>query len=223
MTSNVGAKVAPRRSLPKRLFWRFFDAVLVFLNRSIGRAWRTTCRPYAPTVMEHMRLLRIILWFHRFDSLGTHCGVGRRVRIYGPMRISMGDGSALFDEVLLIGNGRLTIGARSTVGYACVFGCADRIDIGNDVMISASCYVTDLDHTFASVGVPIAEQGVQTAAVVIEDDVWVGAHSIVLRGVRIGRGAVIGANSVVTRDVPAYTIAAGSPARVIKHRVRGEM
>ena len=209
---------ARRFSRSKQLFWRLFDGVLAGVNGTIGAVWRRACRPYSPAVVEHLRMLRIAFWFHRFDRLGTHCGIGRRVIINGPLRLSMGDHSALYDNVALVGNGEIRIGAGSTLGNNCVVACVERVDIGNNVMVAGYCYIVDQDHDFSSPHVPIAKQGVRSAPVVIDDDVWIGSHAVVLRGVHIGRGAVVGANSVVTSDVPEYSVVAGNPARVIRNR-----
>jgi acetyltransferase-like isoleucine patch superfamily enzyme len=202
----------------KRLFWWFFDGLLGLLNASLGRLWRATLRPYSANVLEHARLLRMLLWWYRFDSFGTHCCIGRGLRIYGPVKIDLGERCALFENVVISGCGRLRIGDRSSVGHDTVVICRERVEIGRDVMIAQFCYVTDVDHEFDVVDVPIKEQGLHIKPIIIGNDVWIGAHSIVLRGVRIGDGAVVGANSVVTRDVPANAIVAGSPARVIKYR-----
>ena len=76
--------------------------------------------------------------------------------------------------------------------------------------------VTGLNHNYADAEKLIDEQGVSTAPVTIEDDVWVGANAVILPGVTLGKHCVVAAGSVVSRSVPAYTICAGSPARIIK-------
>ena len=204
--------------MSKRLFWRLFDGALRGANGTFGEFWRRHCRQYSPMVVEHLRLLRIVFWFHRFDSLGTHCGIGRRVTINGPLRLSMGDYSALYDNVALIGSGTISLGSGTTLGNNCVVACVEKVQIGNNVMVAGYCYIVDQDHEFSTPDVPIAKQGVRAAPVIVDDDVWIGSHAVVLRGVHIGRGAVVGANSVVTSDVPAYSVVAGSPARVIRAR-----
>ncbi len=97
--------------------------------------------------------------------------------------------------------------------------CSKAITIGNNVMIGSGCLITDNDAHPLN-----AEKrrnvynykDVATLPVVIDDDVFIGTRSIILKGVTIGRGAVIGAGSVVTKDVPPFTIVAGNPAREIK-------
>lgn len=94
--------------------------------------------------------------------------------------------------------------------------------IGEYVQIAAFCYVGGTDHRTARVDIPMALQGLDArGGVTIEDDVWVGSHTLVKDGVTIGRGSIIGAFSLVNRDIPPYSVAYGCPARVRKHRVSG--
>ena len=94
----------------------------------------------------------------------------------------------------------------------------DRIDIGADVLIGDSVTIRDTGHIFADVDAPIISQGIDVRPVVIEDDVWIGHGATVLKGVRIGRGAVVAAGAVVTRNVEPYTVVGGVPARLIGRR-----
>lgn len=202
----------------KRLFWFVSDRVLRALNATAGALFRSTLRPISGNLEEHRRLLRFFLRFHHFDRFGTHVAMGARVRFFGPVRVFIGSHSALFDDVILSGVGEVHIGDRSTIGHNSVLVSRERIQIGNDCMLAAFCYVLDVDHEFADPDVPIPRQGLRVKPVIVGNDVWVGAGSFILRGVTIGDGAVVAANSVVTEDVPPYTVVAGSPARVIKAR-----
>jgi acetyltransferase-like isoleucine patch superfamily enzyme len=205
----------------KRLFWLAFDGLLFLLWGTLGRLWRRFVRPRSVTFVEVARLLRALRWFHRFDAMGTHCAFGRRVRIWGAVRIFLGERCALFDDVVVAGVGVLRVGDRSTIGAGTTVVCRERVEIGSDVMIASDCFITDCDHEFEARDVPISGQGLRVDPVVIGDDVWVGTQTVILRGVRIGDGAVIGANSFVIRDVPPYTVVAGNPARVVKTRRAG--
>ena len=94
---------------------------------------------------------------------------------------------------------------------------AERISIGNHVTIGANTTIVDTDfHPLEAQGRRLDASAGRSAAVVIEDEVFIGMSCLVLKGVTIGRGSVIGAGSVVTRDVPAGVIAAGNPARVVR-------
>lgn len=124
----------------------------------------------------------------------------------------------------------MTIGNNSFVGNS-VLICADSIQIGDDVLVSWGCTIIDNDlHslTWAERALDVREwrQGrkswddVTIAPIKIHDKAWIGFNAIILKGVSIGEGAVVGCGSVVTKDVPAYTVAAGNPARVLREIVR---
>jgi acetyltransferase-like isoleucine patch superfamily enzyme len=206
------------RGLGRDLFWKLYGGVLQVAHRSYGAAWRTWARPYIEPVISHGRLLRFIRYVHHFDSYGQRVVMGRDLRVWGTMKIHVGSESALFDRVHLIGVGELHLGDRSSLGHDTVVVVRDRVTIGKHVQVAAHCYITDVDHEFVESNLPIKDQGLHVAPIVIEDDVWIGAHTIILRGVTIGRGTVVGANSVVTKSLPANSICAGVPARVIRAR-----
>ena len=88
--------------------------------------------------------------------------------------------------------------------------------IGNHVNLAQGITVTALNHIFENSEKRIDEQGVSTSAVVIEDDIWIGANAVVLPGVTIGHHSVVAAGAVVTKDVPPHSLVAGIPAKVIK-------
>lgn len=93
----------------------------------------------------------------------------------------------------------------------------DNVTIGNHVKFGACVLITDTDaHPLDYMSRRISNNGTKSAPIVIEDDVWVGAHSIILKGVTIGARSIIGAGSVVTKSIPADCVAAGNPCRVIK-------
>lgn len=144
-------------------------------------------------------------------------------------------------------NGRIEIGERSTVAIGAIvqglvsIGCdssvqaycsivgggtvenpVGRISIGNGVRIATQVVMIGANHRFEDGGRPIHGQGLAYEPIVIEDDVWLAARVNVMAGVRIGRGCVIGAGAVVTKDVPPYSIAVGVPAKVIGSRLPGE-
>ena len=94
----------------------------------------------------------------------------------------------------------------------------DSVAVGDDVKIGACVLITDTDaHPMDYMARRTSNDGSKSAPIVIEDDVWVGAHSIILKGVTIGARSIIGAGSVVTKSIPADCVAAGNPCRVIKN------
>lgn len=111
--------------------------------------------------------------------------------------------------------GDVIIGSRSRIGLGnTIIG---PVRIGNDVNLAQGIVVSGLNHNYTDPSQTIISQGVTTAPITIEDDVWIGANAVILAGVTIGRHSVIAAGSVVTRDVPPLTLAGGCPARPLKH------
>jgi len=93
------------------------------------------------------------------------------------------------------------------------------VRIGNDVLMARDVIILTANHRFDDISMPIHAQGTEDyKPVVIEDDVWIGCRAIILPGVTIGKGSIIGAGAVVTKDVPPYSIVGGNPARVIRSR-----
>lgn len=114
--------------------------------------------------------------------------------------------------------GDLRIGDGTWIGQQCFFHAAGDLTIGANVGIGPGVKIITSYHAEAGRDVPILHAPVELAPVVIEDDADLGVGAIVLPGVTVGRGAQIGAGAVVTRDVPAYAVAAGNPARVLRER-----
>lgn len=157
-------------------------------------------------------------------SAPTSLVVEPRVAIVGGRRMAIASEVRLMMDCHLWATerGSIEIGPRTYVGSHTWIVANDLVQIGADVLIAPFCYIQDTDHGFADPSVLIASQPSESSPIIIEDDVWIGAHTVVTRGVRIGRGAIIGAGSVVTHDIAPFTIAAGSPARPIGQRKPGE-
>lgn len=90
------------------------------------------------------------------------------------------------------------------------------VTLGNKVVIGSGAQITGLTHNYEDITCPIADQGVTPCLTVIEDDVWIGGNTAINQGIRIGTHTIIGAGSVVTHDIPPYSVAVGNPARVIR-------
>ena len=112
----------------------------------------------------------------------------------------------------------LEVGDRSNIGPYAYIGASGGISIGDDVMMGPRVSMFAENHNFASTETPMREQGVSLGSIVIEDDCWLAANCVILSGVRIGRGSVVAAGSIVNKDVPPYSIVGGNPARVIRSR-----
>jgi acetyltransferase-like isoleucine patch superfamily enzyme len=114
--------------------------------------------------------------------------------------------------------GEIHIGDRTSIQPFAHIAAAATLRIGCSVLTGSRIFVTDHDHQFADLDTPIAYQPLVVEPVSVEDFVWLGENVVVLKGVTVGHHAVIGANSVVTTDIPPYAIAAGAPAKVVKFR-----
>ncbi len=136
--------------------------------------------------------------------------------------IRLGDGIHIRSGSVLNTGGepgaRVSIGEGTLINYGCAFLGSGGISIGKKVLISPGVVVTSFQHGFETAAEPIVDQKAKLAPVIIEDDVYLGSNVVVCPGVTIGKGAVIGAGSVVTHDIPAYSVAYGVPARIIRNR-----
>ncbi|MCH7407958.1 acyltransferase [Belliella sp. DSM 111904] len=112
----------------------------------------------------------------------------------------------------------LKVGNNSSIGPYSYIGCSGYIEIGDNVMMSPRVSIYAENHNFNDVDKPMIDQGVTRSFVKIEDDCWIAANSVILAGVTIGKGSIVAAGSVVTKDVPAYSIVGGNPAKIIKSR-----
>ncbi len=134
-------------------------------------------------------------------------------------RLEIGAQTLLEPHVWLTGPGaaRIRIGSGTFLNLAVMVAALELVEIGDHCMLANGCFVTDSNHRFDDPLRPVTWQGFTSRGPTrIEDNVWCGANVVVTSGVTIGRRSVIGANSVVTTDIPAYSVAAGAPAKVLR-------
>lgn len=117
--------------------------------------------------------------------------------------------------------GTLSLGDKSNLARGVSINCYLDVEIGDSALIADDVYVSDFDHRFDDLTIPIKDQGIVKSRVRIGRDVWLGTKVTVCRGVVIGDGTVVGANAVVTKDLPPFSVAAGVPARVLMNRKAG--
>ena len=161
-------------------------------------------------------------WFIRllaplYQHRGRHSVIHHSARMDTPpyRKFSLGDYSVI-ESFACINNavGDVMIGDHTRIGlHNTIIG---PVIIGSHVNLAQGITVTALNHNFEDSEKRIDEQGVSTSAVVIEDDIWIGANAVVLPGVTIGHHSVVAAGAVVTKDVPPHSLVAGVPAKIIK-------
>ena len=200
-------------------------------QRIVGRyGWRT---PFVVLVVAFQRWIRLR---ERFRLLYLTCCTrgpkGRRVQwgrdlwVTPGGFISIGDDAFIGDrcafEIGLEPAGQILIGASSWISRDGHLQSTGQIQIGQNVLIGEFVSIRDTTHGYQDIGLPIKEQPDVSGSVVIEDGVWIGRGCLIQAKpptvLTIGRGAIVGANSVVTRSIPAMEIWAGAPARLIKSR-----
>ena len=186
----------------------------------------------------------------RLGACGGRLFAGRHVRILFPRRLRAGRNVFIGDYSYISAFGRegielgndvsirehawiqitsrldepgtgLRIGDGTYIGPRVVLGAGGGIRIGSRVLFGAGVQLLAEDHVFHDPDEPIVAQGVRRRGIVVDDDAWIGNSVIVLDGVTVGKGAVVGAGSIVTRDVPPGAVAAGNPARVLRMRGTG--
>jgi acetyltransferase-like isoleucine patch superfamily enzyme len=178
--------------------------------------------------------LEVRLWtaiYRRFlGRVGRGTILSRADQVLNPRHIFLGDyvgiaHGARLDAIREYGErtyaGEIHIGDHTSIQPYAHIAAASTLRIGSYVLTGSRIFITDHNHDFADLDLPVAHQPLTVAPVTIEDYAWLGENVVILKGVTVGHHAVIGANSVVTRDIPPFAIAAGAPAKVIKHRDTG--
>jgi len=160
-----------------------------------------------------------IKWFVNpfYHKKGKGSCIRRRTRLdVAPWnKFELGANSTIEDfSAINNGVGAVIIGDRTKIGLSnTIIG---PVTIGNDIRLAQNITLSGLNHNYQDVNIPIHVQGVSTSPIVIEDETWIGANVVVLAGVKVGRHSIIAAGSVVTKDIPPFSVAAGNPARVLK-------
>lgn len=193
------------------------------------------------------KIIRNVIYRSVFAAVGKSVYIQPNVRFVGTDTIELGDyvriysGSLItnrgnrirFGEKAQLDNGvhirafgkeggHIEVGASTYLGpYVCLAG-PGPITIGRDCLIASHTTMYANQHIFTDLNTPIRYQGVTRKGIVIEDDCWLGTGVRVLDGVTIGKGSIIGAGAVVTRDIPPYSIAVGVPAQVVRQRRKSD-
>ncbi|MCA8962851.1 MAG: hypothetical protein KDC38_20145, partial [Planctomycetes bacterium] len=178
----------------------------------LGRLWR-----------KARKAVRGWKWRRRFARFGEGSDVGAGASIGGARFIEIGRSVWIWPGARLEAMGpdegkpKIRIGDGCKIHPGIHIGAVERVTIGDGVLIAANVYISDHDHDFSDPFDPVVSNArVRTAPVDIGDYVWLGEQVMVLKGVTIGERSIVGAGSIVTRDVPPLSIVVGTPARVVR-------
>ena len=181
-------------------------------------------------IIRIIRYIRSIVLRQLFYSCHNSVRFGRVSQLVGYKYVSIGYGTAFGDFLTLCAwdrYGRQLFSPQLSIGSNCWFGlwnhitCSNKVVIGDRILTGKWVTITDNSHGKTDIGTlkipPIKRHIESKGPVIIGNDVWIGDKATILPGVNIGDGAVIAANSVVTKDVPPYCVVAGIPAKIVKY------
>ena len=146
--------------------------------------------------------------------------IGKEVKIKNPQEVVLGKSVSIISYVDIFAS-------KFEVGDNCDIGTRNRFDgkikIGNNVLIGPDNYISSIDHNYENVDVPVIFSGADfsnkngnNGVISIGDDTWIGTHCAIIGDVKIGKHCVIGANTVITKNVPDYSVVIGNPSKIIK-------
>ncbi len=211
------------KKLIQRIFARIINSSLIIEN------------PYI-----HFSKIENLLNERKLAAFKTLCNLNHKSKLYpeakiinsqnNPELITIGANTHIRGELLIFKhNGSIHIGDNSYVGHNTNIRSANKISIGNNVLISHNCNIIDtnsheINHleraeTYKKIlkyGLPDKEYNAESAPIIIDDYAWLSFNVSILKGVKIGKGAIVGASSVVTKDVEPFTFVTGNPAKLIK-------
>ena len=184
-----------------------------------------------------MRSPRIKQWLHRMLMHPVRTRPRWYLRLFQFLYVHKGHGAVIYCSVRkdLVPFRKCQIGARTVVeSYSLInnavgdliIGSNSRIGVGNTVIgpvwigdyvqIGQHVLISGLNHKYENIDITIAEQGIEVSPVKINNNVWIGANAVILAGITIGEHCVVGAGSVVTKDIPPFSVVVGNPAKVVK-------
>lgn len=156
---------------------------------------------------------------NKLEKYGSNVQILGKIFIMNP-NVIIEDDVVLYPGVSFLGDGEIYIGKGVKIGQNCVISANKKggIKIGDYTIIAAMNYIIDSNHNFNIPNELIQKSGMDTDAISIGSDVWIGTQCSILKGTKIENGSIIGANSVVNSDILSGLIAVGSPAKIIKQR-----
>lgn len=137
-----------------------------------------------------------------------------------PRGLRIGNDSHIYrNSIIKCQGGKIEIGSNCSVQSFCFLGGLGNIEIGNGVRIAPGAKVYSYEHGYIDIAIPMYKQRIVPKKVVIEDDVWIGSNAVITGGLRVGKGSIVGAGSVVTHSVEPFSVVGGVPAKLIKKRI----
>ena len=184
-------------------------------------------------ILHPSKIAKQIEWNYykkRLANIGKNSQIGQNFSIINPDGLSIGDNFSggcdialwSWNAVNIKGNDcKLIIKNNVSITDRCIISAANRIEIGNGCLLGRDTFITDNSHgeniSINELNISPHERNIfSKGTVIIGDNVWTGKNVCIMPNVKIGNGAIIGANSVVTHNIPPYSVAVGSPAKVIK-------
>lgn len=145
-------------------------------------------------------------------NVEIRCHINSKVEIHNHARIDRGV------RLLSTNSAKIEIGEYSRIGLYSVLNGGDSITLSRNVLVSGFVYLQTSMHKYEVTNIPVIAQGYVHDSIFLSSDVWLGAHTTILPGVKIGKSSIVGSNSVVTKNVADYMVVVGSPARSINVR-----
>lgn len=182
-------------------------------------------------LFERVRLESLLAipygWMYRllFRGMGSATFVSPFIQAVGLDCVSLGSRSRISRNTRLLALKRygtqvfsphISIGDNVSIGFGCTLSCVNQLEIGHDVTIGDNVYIADSHHDYSNPALGVLDQPLLPGRITIGQGAWVGYGAFIVGNVSVGERSVVGANSVVTRSVPAYTVVAGVPARPVK-------
>ena len=169
--------------------------------------------------------IKSIILINYYRIFGIRCGKGttinKKLMISGYLnRIQIGKKCSFHEGIRIVVNrqGKLVVGDNTLISANVNINSGiERINIGSNVMIAANTYIINNDHDIFD-NLSVRNSGHISKCITINDNVWIGANCVILKGVNIGEGAIIGAGSIVTKDIIPYSVNHGIPCRFVKYR-----
>lgn len=190
-----------------------------------GRAKVTVAGLFRRRLIRTWRIgLTRFIWGRRLHSLGARSVLRRSLEVNNPRAVAIGSCVSIMSQFILVDLcpndnkiPKIVIGDGCIILYRFQCNAGKSIRIGQNVLIASNVLIADSDHVVESDGLPVTKNAkFVMQPVCIEDNCWIGQNAVILKGVTVGHDSIVGANSVVTHDVPPCSVVAGNPARLIR-------